>query len=90
MNGPSFSLQKMLEAIRDEKPKSMVIGSHHFVQMSEMDFSTTGLNTQDMSSILWAMPVGTNVPDICFEKLKNIFPNLKVNELVYQKNCALK
>ena len=83
MNGPSFTLQKMLEAIRDEKPQSMVIGSHQFVQMSEMDFSLTGLNKQDLSSILLAVPVGANVPAICFEKLKNIFPNLMVYKLIY-------
>ena len=82
MNGPEFSLQKLLEAIKNEKPKALIIGSHHYVQMSEMDFSLTGLDTRDMSSILSAMPVGTNVPDICFEKLQKIFPNLKVFELI--------
>ena len=94
MNGPSFSLQKMLEAIRDEKPKSMVIGSHHFVQMSEMKLWKNDHGEQflegdyldsykrDLSSILWALPVGANVPDICFENLKNIFYNLSVYTLI--------
>ena len=93
MNGPSFTLEKLLEAIRDEKPKLMVIGSHHFVQMSEMEIYTncfgeqslTGLSNfkKDLSSILWVLPVGANVPDICFEKLKNIFYNLSVYKLIY-------
>ena len=85
MNGTGFSLQKLLEAIKDEKPVSLIIGSHHYVQMSEMDFSLTGLDKQDLSSVFVVTPVGTSVPEISFTKLQNIFPNLKVISYVPKK-----
>ena len=78
MNGTGFSLQKLLEAIKHEKPTTLIIGSHHYVQMSEMDFSLTGLDKQDLSSVVVVTPVGTSVPEISFAKLQNVFPNLKV------------
>ena len=78
MYGAGFTLQKLLEAVKIEKPKSLTLGSHHYVQMSEMDVSTTGMDKQDLSSVFWITPVGTSVPSISFSKLQNMFPNLKV------------
>ena len=78
MSGPGFSLQKLMEAIKTEKPMSIIVGSHHYVQISEMDFSLTGLEKEDLSSVLWITPVGSSVPEITFSKLQHIFPNLKV------------
>ena len=78
MYGAGFTLQRLLEAVKIEKPKSLTLGSHHYVQMSEMDISTTGMDKQDLSSVFWITPVGTSVPSISFSKLQNMFPNLKV------------
>ena len=78
MNGPEFTFQKFLEAIKNETPKFLVIGSHHFVQISEMDSTLIELDTQDLSSVFGVVPVGSSVPDVCFKKLQNIFPNLRI------------
>ena len=78
MNGPGFTIQKLLEAAKKEKPMALTIGSHHYVQIAEMDFSLTGLERQDLSSVFWVMPVGTSVPEGLFTKLQSVFPNLIV------------
>ena len=78
MSGPGFSLQKLMEAIKKEKPISMAVGSHHYVQISEMDISLTGLEKEDLSSVLSIHAVGDTVPEITFSQLQHIFPNLKV------------
>ena len=81
--GKGFTIQKFLEEIKVAKPISLTIGTHHFVQMSEIDLNLTGLDKTDLSSVLWIMPVGASVPPISFQKLQNIFPNLKVSHVTY-------
>ena len=54
--------------------------------MSEIDFNLTGLDKTDLSSVLCTYPVGASVPPISFQKLQNIFPNLKVRKLRYSLN----
>ena len=56
----------------------MVVGTHHFVQMSEMDFEATGMERKDLASVLWITPVGASVPQITSQNLKKIFPNMAV------------
>ena len=80
MNGPGYTIQRLLEAVKTEKPASFVLGSHQYVQIAEMDFATTGLHNQDLSSVFWIMPVGTSVPEGLFTKLQAKFPNLIVSE----------
>ena len=82
MNGPGFSIQKLLETAKREKPMSLIIGSHQYTQIAEMDFTHSGLHRQDLSSVFWIMPVGTSVPEGLFAKLQNIFPNLIVSFLI--------
>ena len=79
MNGPGYTIVKLLESVKREKPAAFTVGSHQYVQMAEMDFSTTGLQSQDLSSVFSIMPVGTSVPEGLFEKLQTKFPNLTVN-----------
>ena len=79
MNGPEFTIQKLLEVTKIEQPKSLVIGSHHYVQIAEMDLNITGLRKQDLSSVFSIMPVGTSVPEGLFQKLQSKFPNLIVS-----------
>ena len=90
MYGVGFTLQRLLEAVKIEKPKSLTLGSHHYVQMSEMDISTTGMDKQDLSSVFWITPVGTSVPSISFSKLQNMFPNLKVNNVIFLQSVNTK
>ena len=79
MNGPEFSIQKLLEAIKREQPKHLAIGSHHYVQIAETDLNITGLREQDLSSVFSILPVGTSVPEGLFQKLQRKFPNLIVS-----------
>ena len=79
MNGQGFSIQKVLEATKREQPKHLVIGSHHYVQIAEMDLNITGLREQDLSSVFSIMPVRTSVPEGLFQKLQSKFPNLIVS-----------
>ena len=79
MNGPEFTIQKLLEATKKEQPKSLVIGSHHYVQIAEMDLNTTGVQSQDLSSVFWVMPVGTSVPEGLFAKIQKKYPNMVVS-----------
>ena len=82
MNGPGYTIAKLLESVKREKPAAFTVGSHQYVQMAEMDFSTTGLQGQDLSSVFSIMPVGTSVPEGLFEKLQMKFPNLAVTYLI--------
>ena len=82
MNGPGFSIQKLLETAKREKPMSLIIGSHQYTQIAEMNFTHTGLQRQDLSSVFWVMPVGTSVPEGLFAKLQSVFPNLIVRFLI--------
>ena len=69
-----------METIKKTKPTAIILGTHHFVQMSELDFVQTGLRKKDLSSVFWISPVGASVPAICTENLKKMFPNLKVSK----------
>ena len=51
-----------------------MLGTHHYVQLSEFDLSTTGLSPDSLKSVKVVIPVGAAVPDICRAKLKKIFP----------------
>ena len=82
MVGNGFTIQRLLEAVKEVKPLCLVTGTHHFVQMSEIDFKLTGLKRQDLSSVLWITPVGASVPTITAENLKKIFPNMKVSLII--------
>ena len=69
----------MFQTIKEEQPVAVILGTHHYVQMSEAnieDFS--GINKNDLNSVFFFCPVGASVPTICGQKLKKMFPNMKV------------
>ena len=74
-------MQKLLETIKEAKPTFLLLRLHHFVWLSELDFIHTGLKKRDVSSVLLAAPAGGDVPAVCKENLKRIFPNLKVGRI---------
>ena len=82
MVGKGFTIQRLMENAKEAKPACLVIGTHHFVQMSEIDFKLTGLNKKDLLSVLWITPAGASVPPIATENLKKIFPNMKVSIII--------
>ena len=69
----------MFHTIKKERPIAIILGTHHYVQMSEVnmeDFSDIKKN--DLESVLFFAPVGASVPIICMRKLMTMFPNMKV------------
>ena len=49
MVGPNFTLMTALNAIKDAKPKNVILGTHHYVQLSESE-ELKGYKTEDLSS----------------------------------------
>ena len=79
MVGEGFSIVKLLQMAIEVKPLCIVVGTHHFVQMSELDFQSEGINKKDISSVLWITPVGATVPPITSINLRKKFPNMAVS-----------
>ena len=65
MLGRGFSLEVVLQKVRQHRPTSMVVGSHHYVQLSEFDLSTTKISSSDLKSVKALTPSGAAVPPIC-------------------------
>ena len=78
MSGEGATITKILEVAKEVKPACMILGSHQFVQMSNIDFESTGLKKNDLESVLWITPVGASVPPITSRNIKKIFPNMAV------------
>ena len=54
-----FSLDILLQCIRDQKPNLLIIGSHHYVQLSEADKSSfAGFDPKGLESVKIIMPTG--------------------------------
>ena len=85
MVGEGFSIVKLLQVATEVKPLCIVVGTHHFVQMSELDFQSEGINKKDIASVLWITPVGATVPPITSINLRKKFPNMAVSLLLFHK-----
>ena len=85
MVGEGFSIVKLLQMATEVKPLCIVVGTHHFVQMSELDFQSEGINKKDIASVLWITPVGATVPPITSINLRKKFPNMAVSLLSNNK-----
>jgi len=73
--GEGFTLEKLLQVIKQHRPSVLLAGSHHYVQLSEMDLSAaTNLKPSDLNSIKAIVPLGAAVPKTCKDKLRRIFP----------------
>ena len=73
-----------MNQVRKFKPASLILGSHHFVQMSEVDLKSTGLKRKDLSSVQWVAPVGASVPPIASTNIKKLFPNMAVRITIWK------
>ena len=72
MLGRGFGLEVVLENVRDHRPTSVVVGSHHYVQLSEFDLSaTTKISSGDLNSVKSITPSGAAVPSICRQDASN-------------------
>ena len=54
-----FSLEILLQCIRNQKPNLLIVGSHHYVQLSEADKSSfLGFDPKGLESVKIIMPTG--------------------------------
>ena len=67
-------MQALLEAVKACRPSFLVLGSHHYVQLSEFDLSSTKVSSSDLNSVKLITANGSAVPPICKHKLRKIFP----------------
>ncbi len=70
-----------MKTVKEAKPRALVLGTHHFVALSELDLSQTDIRKKDLSSVFWISPVGASVPAICKKNIRKVFPNLKVSKM---------
>ena len=82
MSGEGDTITKILEVTKEVKPACMILGSHQFVQISSMEFESTGLQKTDLASVLWITPVGASVPPITSRNIKKMFPNMAVRNMM--------
>ena len=75
MFGKDFNLDILLNAIKTARPDTVILGAHHYVQLSEYDVSKT-VTMQDLDSVSKIFPAGSAVPSICEANLKRKFPSL--------------
>ncbi|XP_059093403.1 luciferin 4-monooxygenase-like isoform X1 [Tigriopus californicus] len=76
MFGPDFKLEHLLNAIISAKPKSITIGTHHYVQLAESEL-LANTNPEDLASLEYIAPAGAAVPSSCEESYRQKCPNLK-------------
>ena len=72
--GENFTLEKALSCIRDTRPGVLLLGTHHYVQLSEYDISRSKISSQELKSVKSIVPLGAAVPSSCREGLTKMFP----------------
>ena len=78
MSGEDLETMDILNQVKKLKPKGLILGTHHFVHMSEVAFDETGLVRHDLGSVLWITPVGASVPPVSAKNIKKLFRNMAV------------
>ena len=69
-----FSPEILLQCIRDQKPNLLIIGSHHYVQLSEADKSSfLGFDPKGLESVKIIMPTGMFAKPIFKMGMKYVF-----------------
>lgn len=76
MYGPNFQLEHLLNTIITAKPKSITVGTHHYVQLAESELLANA-NPEDLASLEYIAPAGAAVPPSCAALYHKKCPNLK-------------
>ena len=63
MFGTDFKLEHLLNTIIEKKPKQIVIGTHHYVQLAESDILDQA-DPDDLDSVDLIAPAGAAVSTI--------------------------
>ena len=81
--GPEFTLDKYLDSIVSRTPTYIVMGAHHFVQLSESEL-LANMDSEKLSSVKVIAPTGSAVPSASVEKMLTKFKNCIVsNQVMY-------
>ena len=70
-----MSIDIIMKAVKDYKPRRVEVFSKYYLQLADVDLSKTAYAKEDFASVIIFSPLGTAVPNECLEKIKNIFPN---------------
>ena len=68
-----FSLGRLLSVAKNTRPDAIIMGSHHYVQLSEFDIQKEFLEPGDFNSVKFVAASGAAVSGSCKEKLQKIF-----------------
>ena len=50
MFGENIEVKDILNQVKKNKPASLILGSHHFVQMSGTNIESTGITKNDLEN----------------------------------------
>ena len=73
VHGNGFTLEALLESVKRYRPSFMILGTHHYGQLSEFDLTATKVSSSDLNSVKQIAAIGSAVPSICKHKLRKIF-----------------
>ena len=73
VHGKGFTLEALLESVKRYRPSFMILGAHHYVQLSEFDLLATKVSSSDLNSVKQIAANGSAVPSICKNKLRKMF-----------------
>ena len=74
LHGKGFTLESLLEYVKRYRPSFLILGSHHYVQLSEYDLAFSKMSPSDLNSVKLITASGSAVPPICKHKLRKNFP----------------
>ena len=60
--------------MKETKPSMVLLGSHHYVQLSEFNIDKSQVFPHELKSVKGIVPLGAAVPSSCRDNLRKIFP----------------
>lgn len=77
MFGRSFTLDHLVKAILEAQPRTITIGSHHYVHLAESDVLDS-VDPEGLACVRVIVPTGASVPECCEGKLRRKLKGLQV------------
>ena len=77
MFGQGSTFELFLTTAKRVQPRSMTMGSHHYVQLCQSPLLEL-INPEDFKSVKIIFPAGASVPQQCEEVIREKFHNLQV------------
>ena len=77
MFGQGFSLSLLIETIKEVQPQTVILGTHHYLQLSESALLQQ-TDPKNVESVKLMIPVGAAAPSCCQPKIQKVFTSCKV------------